>query len=77
MALNTLLLKTIKYFADFMNYHLPIFIDGWQSGSEFVAMLCESPFGLDSTWKLIWDQKVTFVVTLLTSVAKVKNAAPQ
>jgi hypothetical protein len=53
-----------------VNVHAPIFMDGWQSSLEYIGLLCESPFSLDSTWKLIWDQKVTFVVTLLTSVAK-------
>jgi len=55
---------------DPVNFHSPLFLDGWQSGWEFVVMLCESPFALDNTWKLIWDQKVSFVVTILTSEAK-------
>ena len=63
----------LLFFRDPVNFHSPLFLDGWQSGWEFVAMLCESPFALDNTWKLIWDQKVSFVVTILTSVDKVSN----
>ena len=46
-------------------------IDGWQMSGEYVTLLAEAPFTLDSTWKLIWDQKVSFVVTILTTEAKV------
>ena len=79
MALNIEQIHIGKYiiillfFRDPVNFHSPLFLDGWQSGWEFVAMLCESPFALDNTWKLIWDQKVSFVVTILTSVDKVSN----
>jgi hypothetical protein len=38
---------------------------------SFACLLCESPFSLDSTWKLVWDQEVSLVITLITSVAKV------
>ena len=56
---------------DLVNFHAPLYLDGWQSQCEYVAVLSESPFTMDNTWKLVWDQKVTFIVTLLTSVAKV------
>ena len=56
---------------DLVNYHAPIFMDGWQMSGEYVTLLAEAPFTLDSTWKLIWDQKVSFVVTILTTEAKV------
>ena len=46
-------------------------MDGWHNNGEYVAVLAEAPFALESTWKLIWDQKVSFVVTVLTSEAKV------
>ncbi len=46
-------------------------MDGWQNGMDFISLLSESPFTLETTWKLIWDQKVSFVVTLLTCVSKV------
>jgi len=56
---------------DLVNYHAPIFMDGWNSNNgEYIALLAEAPFALESTWKLIWDQKVSFVVTILTSVSK-------
>ena len=58
-------------FPDLVNYHAPIFMDGWQMSGEYVTLLAEAPFTLDSTWKLIWDQKVSFVVTILTTEAKV------
>ena len=57
--------------SDFVNGQTPFFLDGWQSSGEYICLLCESPFSLESTWKLVWDQKVSFIVTLLTSVAKV------
>ena len=56
---------------DFVNGQTPFFLDGWQSSGEYIGLTGESPFSLESTWKLIWDQKVSFIVTLLTSVAKV------
>lgn len=56
---------------DLVNFHTPLFMDGWQSSNEYVAMVGDSPFALETTWKLIWEQKVTFIVTILTSVAKV------
>lgn len=55
---------------DVVNVHSPMFMDGWQSGRGFISVLCEAPFTLDSTWKMIWEQKVSIIVTLLTSVAK-------
>jgi len=55
---------------DFVNGQTPFFLDGWQSSGEYIGLTGESPFSLESTWKLIWDQKVSFIVTLLTSVAK-------
>ena len=60
---------------DLVNYHAPIFMDGWNSNNgEYIALLAEAPFALESTWKLIWDQKVSFVVTILTSVSKVSRS---
>ena len=60
---------------DLVNFHKPLFLDGWQSQAEYVAILSEAPFTMDNTWKIIWEHKVTFVVTLLTSVAKVNDSS--
>lgn len=58
---------------DLVNFHTPLFFDGFQSPNEYVALLCEAPFTLETTWKLIWEQRVSFVVTILTSEAKVRK----
>ena len=57
--------------AECVNNRTPIYIDGWMNSHSFACILCESPFSLDSTWKIIWEQDVVLIVTLLTSVAKV------
>ena len=59
--------------AECVNTRTPIYIDGWMNAQSFACLLCEAPFALDSTWKLIWDQDVSLIVTLLTSVAKVMD----
>ena len=66
-------MSTFSNRTDFVNGQTPFFLDGWQSSGEYICLLCESPFSLESTWKLVWDQKVSFIVTLLTSVAKVSK----
>ena len=68
---NSRYMEHFYSFPDLVNYHAPIFMDGWQMSGEYVTLLAEAPFTLDSTWKLIWDQKVSFVVTILTTEAKV------
>ncbi len=45
-------------------------MDGWASANSFVVHLGESPFSTNSCWKTVWDEHVTIVVSLLTSVAK-------
>jgi hypothetical protein len=61
------------FVADCVNSRTPIYIDGWMNSQSFACLLCESPFSLDSTWKVIWEQDVVLIVTLLTSAAKVTS----
>ncbi|TRY71536.1 hypothetical protein TCAL_12498, partial [Tigriopus californicus] len=49
----------------------PIFLDGWLVPFNFICLLGEAPLASESTWiRLIWEQHVGMIVTLLTSVAK-------
>ncbi|XP_040572850.2 putative receptor-type tyrosine-protein phosphatase mosPTP-1 isoform X2 [Lepeophtheirus salmonis] len=72
---NTSSSKAASTYPDILNgrecsSRSPILVDGWAISRNYICLLGEIPFTTDSTWRSIWDQRVSLIVTLLTPIAK-------
>ena len=46
----------------------PVYVDGWRRPNNFICLLNEAPFASEITWsKLVWEQDVGIIVSLLTA----------